>query len=285
MNVFGDSIHQGAPMIYDIQKASLTKRLSAFLFDFVLMTILVTGFMLLLSTILGYDGYSQSLQDRLISINEKHHISELEEKYKDSEEYVVDFQQYQYMLEEERAALPEEVRTAFNACLDEINKDEEAIRLYATIMNLSLVILSCSILLSYLVLEFAVPLALKNGQTIGKKIFSIALMRSDCVKISPMVLFIRTVLGKYTISTMVPALMLLMLLFGAAPIMPLAVILLILFLQVVIMITSKTNSLIHDSLASTVVVDLQSQMIFDSPEALNEYKLRLHREDAEKAEY
>lgn len=285
MNVFGDSIHQGAPMIYDIQKASLTKRLSAFLFDFVLITILVTGFMLLLSTVLGYDGYSQGLQDRLISINEKHHISELEDKYKDSKEFVVDFEQYQYMLEEERAALPEEVRNAFNACLDEINNDEEAITLYATIMNLSLVILSFSILLAYLVLEFAVPLFLKNGQTLGKKIFSIAIMRSDCVKISPMVLFIRTVLGKYTISTMVPALMLLMLLFGAAPIMPLAVILLILVLQVVIMITSKTNSLIHDSLASTVVVDLQSQMIFDSPEALNEYKLRLHREDAEKAEY
>ena len=272
-------------MIYDIQKASLTKRLSAFLFDFVLMTIFVTGFMLLLSFILGYDGYAQGLQGRLSAINEKYHIAELEEKYKDSEGFVVSYEQYQYMTEEERAVLPEEVTTAFDACLEETNNDDESIRLYATIMNLSLVILSCSILLSYLVLEFAVPLFLGNGQTLGKKIFSIALMRSDCVKISPTVLFIRTILGKYTISTMVPALMLLMLLFGAAPIMPLAVILLILLLQVVIMITSKTNSLIHDSLASTVAVDLQSQMIFDSPEALNEYKLRLHREEAEKAEY
>ena len=272
-------------MIYDIQKASLTKRLSAFLFDFVLMTIFVTGFMLLLSFILGYDGYAQGLQDRLSAINEKYHITELEEKYKDSEGFVVSYEQYQYMTEEERAVLPEEVTTAFDACLEETNNDDESIRLYATIMNLSLVILSCSILLSYLVLEFAVPLFFGNGQTLGKKIFSIALMRSDCVKISPTVLFIRTILGKYTISTMVPALMLLMLLFGAAPIMPLAIIILVLLIQVVILVTSKTNSLIHDSLASTVAVDLQSQMIYDSPEALNEYKLRLHREEAEKAEY
>ena len=110
-------------------------------------------------------------------------------------------------------------------------------------------------------------------------------MRSDCVRISTNVLFIRTILGKYTISTMVPVLMLLALFFGANPIIPLTVILLILLLQVVLLITSKTNSLIHDNLASTVVVDFQSQMIFDSPEALNEYKLRLHREEAEKAEY
>ena len=272
-------------MIYDIQKASLTKRLSAFLFDFVLMTVVVTGCMLLLSFILGYDGYADGLQDRLLYINEKHRIAELEEKYKDSEEFVVSYEQYQYMTEEERAKLPEEVTTAFNACLEETNNDEECITLYATIMNLSLIILSFSILLGYLILEFAVPLILKNGQTLGKKIFSIAIVRSDCVKISPTVLFIRTILGKYTISTMVPVYMILMLLFGAAPIMPLAIIILVLLIQVVILITSKTNSLIHDSLASTVAVDLQSQLIFDTPEALNEYKLRLHREEAEKAKY
>ena len=66
--------------------------------------------------------------------------------------------------------------------------------------------------------------------------------------------------------------------------MPMAVILLVLLLQVVLFITTKTNSFIHDSLASTVVVDFQSQMIFDSIEAKNEYILRLHAEDAEKAE-
>ena len=270
-------------MIYDIQKASLTKRLSAFLFDFVLMTMLVTGFMLMLSVMLGYDNYSHELQDRLTAIHDKYQIAQIEEKYKDSKEYNVDFEEYQYMLEEERAKLPKEVTDVFDACVNEMDNDSESIRLYAMIMSLSLTILSFSILLSYLVLEFAVPMFFKNGQTLGKKIFSIALMRSDCVRISTNVLFIRTILGKYTISTMVPVLMLLALFFGANPIMPLTVILLILLLQVVLLITSKTNSLIHDNLASTVVVDFQSQMIFDSPEALNEYKLRLHREEAEKA--
>ena len=41
---------------------------------------------------------------------------------------------------------------------------------------------------------------------------------------------------------------------------------------------------IHDKLAGTVTVDLASQMIFDSPEALLEYKKRLHAESTERKE-
>ena len=242
------------------------KRISAYLLDAILLGMVVVGFAFLLSGIVGYDSYSK----------------ELEAAYDRYEaEYGMSFD----MTAAEYEALDEQQLAIFEQASEAFSRDEEVIRVYSMLISLTVLITVFSILAGYLLLEFAVPLFFKNGQTLGKKIFSIALMRSDCVKISPTVLFIRTILGKYTISTMVPALMLLMLLFGAAPIMPLAVILLILLLQVVIMITSKTNSLIHDSLASTVAVDLQSQMIFDSPEALNEYKLRLHREEAEKAEY
>ena len=96
-----------------------------------------------------------------------------------------------------------------------------------------------------------------------------------------MILFVRAILGKYTIGTMVPILMVLALMLGAPPIMPLSVLLLVLLLQIVFLITTKTNSLIHDSLASTVVVDFQSQMIFDSLEAKNQYILRIQNEKAE----
>ena len=41
---------------------------------------------------------------------------------------------------------------------------------------------------------------------------------------------------------------------------------------------------LHDLLAQTVAVDMASQLIFDSPEDLLEYKKRLHAEDAEKRE-
>ena len=140
-------------------------------------------------------------------------------------------------------------------------------------------------LIAFVILEFIVPLLLKNGQTIGKKVFSIAVMRVDAVRITPLVLFVRSILGKYTIGTMVPLIMLLTLLFGATPLMPIAILLGVLIIQILLFIFTKTNSLIHDSLASTVVVDLQSQMIFDSVEEKTEYQLRLHNEAANKANY
>ena len=266
-------------MIYDIQKASLTKRISAFLFDFVLMTIVVTGAMLLLSMAVNYDSYSIELEEKLVQVQTDYNIPSLEAKHK------VTLGDYQYMTPEDQAKVPAEAKTAFDACIKTLNTDPEIAKLYATITNLSLIILSFSILIGYLILEFGVPLLFKNGQTLGKKIFSIAIMRKDCVAISPMVMFIRTILGKYTISTMVPIFMFMSLLFGASPIMPLAVIILVLLLQVVFLITSGTRALIHDSLASTIVVDIQSQMIFESPEALEQYKLRIHSEKANAPEF
>ena len=59
----------------------------------------------------------------------------------------------------------------------------------------------------------------------------------------------------------------------------------ILITQAVFFIMTRETTLIHDVMAQTVVVDLSSQMIFDTPEALLEYKQKLQAEKAEKAEY
>ena len=53
---------------------------------------------------------------------------------------------------------------------------------------------------------------------------------------------------------------------------------LILLLQVILMIATHTNSMIHDVLAKTVVVDMASQMIFDTEQDLVEYKKKVHEE-------
>jgi hypothetical protein len=42
-------------MIYDLQKASMGKRISAFLCDLVALCIVVAGFILMFSAIFGYD--------------------------------------------------------------------------------------------------------------------------------------------------------------------------------------------------------------------------------------
>ena len=63
------------------------------------------------------------------------------------------------------------------------------------------------------------------------------------------------------------------------------IILLILVMNLGMIIATRTRSPIHDMLANTVAIDFASQMIFDTPEALLEYKQRIHAEMAEKKEY
>ena len=56
-------------------------------------------------------------------------------------------------------------------------------------------------------------------------------------------------------------------------------------LQLALVLTSRTNTAIHDLMAATVVVDIQSQMIFDSAEELVAYKNKLHAETAARDSY
>ena len=59
----------------------------------------------------------------------------------------------------------------------------------------------------------------------------------------------------------------------------------LLIVQVVLMVKSGTNSLIHDKLADTVTVDMASQMIFATEEDLLDYKKKVAAEKAERQTY
>jgi uncharacterized RDD family membrane protein YckC len=249
-------------MIYDLQKASVLKRVSAWLLDAILLLVLACGFGMVLSSVLNFDHYSDTL-------------NACYEKYE--KEYDIDFEDYSNLTEEEQAR--------YDAADAALQKDEEAQKAYNMVIYLSLTIITCSILLSYLTLEFGVPVLFGNGQTVGKRVFGIGLMRVDGVKISVFALFVRSILGKYTIETMIPTLILMMIFLGVIGIVGPAVILVIFGVQVALVITSKTNSTIHDHMAATVAVDLASQMIFDSPEALMDYKKRVHAEKVKRETY
>ena len=84
--------------------------------------------------------------------------------------------------------------------------------------------------------------------------------------------------------TMVPVLLVLMLFFGMLG--GVGVITLGLFgiLQIVVMIVTQTNSSIHDLLSDTVVVDMASQMIFDTDEERIAYLEAQQKELAERTE-
>ena len=139
--------------------------------------------------------------------------------------------------------------------------------------------------LAVLVLEFIVPLLLGNGATVGKKVFSLGLIRTDGVKINTMQLFVRALLGKFTIETMIPLYLFLMMLWGLMGIAGTVIICGLGITQMLLYGFTRTNSLLHDLLAGTVVVDISSQRVFASTDDLIEYTKRVHAEKAERQDY
>ena len=245
--------------MYDFQKANMWKRISAALCDLIVLGIAVVGLALLLSTLLGYDGYTARLEA-------------LSDSYET--EYNVDFN----ISASDYGALTDEQKALYQTAMDAFAADSEASYVYTMIVNFTFLIITFSILIAFLLFEFFVPLLFGNGQTLGKKVFGVAVMREDCVKISPVILFARTVLGKCTVETLLPAYVLVMIYLNLIGIVGTTVIIALLIAQTVLLATTKARTPLHDKLAHTVTVDYASQMIFDSPEALMEYKQRLHAE-------
>lgn len=253
-------------MVYDLQKASMWKRISAWLFDMILLSIVAVGFAWLLSATLRFDTYSEQLDAAYAKYEAQYGVT-------------------LGMTQEAYEALPEEKQTAYMDAFQALSADSGAVYAYNMLISLSLVITSLSLLMAYLILEFFLPLRLGNGQTLGKKIFGVALMRTDGVKIAPVQLFARTVLGKYAIETMLPLLLILLIFWGSIGITGTAIITVLLIVQAVLLTVSRTNSAIHDVLSSTVAVDFASQMIFGSEADMIAYKQRIAADRARRADY
>ncbi len=249
----------------DIQKASILKRISAWILDVILLATLAVGAGWGLTSILGYDKYADEVNEKL-------------EYY--AELYGVDSD----ITKEEFDKLSDDEKALYEIANKAVSEDEDLKYLYNMMFNLTLIIVTFSILIAYLLLEFVVPLMFGNGQTVGKKVFGIGIIRCDGIKVSVFMMFVRTLLGKFTIETMIPALLLIMSYFGIIGFEGLIIIAVMIFVQLAMLIVTKDHSVIHDKFAQSTVVDLSSQMIFESVEELTAYKNKLHEEKAKSNE-
>lgn len=250
----------------DLQKASILKRISAYILDFILLVICITGIAFLLSSVLGYNQYSETVDRRKKEIALEYNVN-----------FDIELEEYNSFTEEEKAA--------FDVAKEAFEQDPEALKAWNVLINLALIIISFSVLLGYVLTEFIVPLIFGNGQTVGKKIFSLGVMRSHHVRLTPVQLFIRSILGKCTIETMFPLYIFIMIFIGSLGLVGLIVLILFAFLQLCLIIFTKNNCVIHDVFSDTVVVDLTSQMIFNSEEELLEYQKKVHAENVLKSPY
>lgn len=251
----------------DLQKASISKRLAAFMIDFFIFILICSAIASLCSLILGYGSTIDEFNK---------HFAKYEEKYE------IDTK----ISREEYDKLPIEVKQRYEAATKEFEENiEEITELYVNIATKTFLVISVSLLLTFLITEFAVPMFFKNGQTLGKKLFSIGIMRVDNIRITPFQLFVRTIVGKFIIETLTPVLFILLDFFGLLGGMGYIVVAVYVIAQAAMCIFTKNKYALHDALAVTVAVDMQTQMIFDSNEELVAYKAKLHEEETMNSPY
>ncbi len=253
-------------MQYDLQKASVLKRIAAFIFDAMMIMIAFSVLAALLSWMTGYNAYSKKYEDIRLSYEKEYGIT-------------------MDISAEEYEALPDETKARYEAADAALKEDEGALHAYGMMFNLSVLICVLGLLFSFLALELLIPAILGNGQTLGKKMFGIGVMQYNGVKLSGAALFVRAILVKYTVETMIPVLIFLSVMLSSAG--PVAVMLAasIPILQIALLATTKSRLVLHDVISSTVAVDLASQLIFPTEQDRVEYEKRIAAERAREQKY
>lgn len=253
-------------MIHDIQKAGMWKRISAALLDTVIFIVVMEALILLFSAVSGFSTYLERMDA-------------LEEKY--FTQYGIEAELTQSEYDELSAAEQEEYRIKVEAANKAYQSDPEVVEVYGKIISLSWMMVTFPILIAFLILELAIPLIFKNGQTFGKKVFGIAIMRFDGIKITPFMTFARGILGKCTFGTLVPIYLVMMFIFGMLGTVGIIACAALLIAQVIMFFVTKYHTPIHDKLAMTIAVDMTSQIIFDTPEDRDEYYKRIFAESTD----
>ena len=126
-------------------------------------------------------------------------------------------------------------------------------------------------LLSLLIFDFIIPMILKNGQTIGKKLFAIGYVSKNEIKVKPIQLFIKFLFGDFIINSV-------MLIFGIYYMfwgngyIGLLILAIVLFGNIISFALSKNRTFLSDGIANMFPIDMQEQMLFDTVEELQKAK-------------
>ncbi len=250
----------------ELQKANMWKRISAALFDLIMLAVVAIGVAWVLTVVFNYDQQSDLQLEQIRRYESQYGVT-----------FDLSAEQFEKLTEDEMATYEK----AYQAYL----QDPEVQKTNALMLNMTILIVTFALLFAYLIWELIIPLILRNGQTLGKKIFGLAVIREDGVRVTPFILAVRTVLGKYTVEVMLPVFIIIMFLFNVTGIVGVGVLLILTVGQIILVAATRARTPLHDLFSRTVVVDLASQRIFDTVEEKDAYYLRLHREMTDRADY
>ncbi len=240
--------------IYTTAYPSFTRRIGAYILDFILLLTLTAGLALLFSFIFKYDQTKSIVEEKYIEYGLK----------------VLDSETNKYVVVSDK--------NLYEAAALAFNKDPIAYNAWSLMFKKTIWILSLSVGLALLVLELIVPLFLKNGRTVGKYVFKIALITTNDLKIKFKNLFIRFLIGKLTINYLVPILVLILIFFTGGGSLYLWLILLIIGLaNIYTIFGTKRHQSVPDYIAMVFPCDFENQMFFDTIEELNAAKCEENR--------
>lgn len=224
------------------KNADLIKRFAAWILDNLLIVVLIVGCCVSMSKVVGYEQNNQALD-------------EVFAKYET--QYGVTFD----VSEEVYIAMTKAEQANYDAAYEALSTDPDALQGYGRMMGMTLIIAAVSCFLPLFVWEFLMPLCLGNGQTLGKKVFSLSVVQKNFAPISGKHLFFRSILGKYAIETMIPLFIMLLFFWGAISLATLGILLALVCAQFLCITMTKNHTAIHDLIAGTRVVDTGSLVI------------------------
>lgn len=238
--------------IYSLNKASIIKRLAAWLLDAIVVVIIAVGFMLLTSVVIGYDKQ----------------ITKLNEYYEKYDLYVEDEDGNRDFC----TLNPNNELDPCNVGWRKFGEDKDAVAQYEKVNTYSVIILSSGVVFGVMITYCILPLIFKNGKTLGKKIFSIALITDDEIRVTPRCIFIRSLFGNFLVITMIPILLIFTGMTSGGGLLYTLGALVIIIGNIGSVIFTKNHQNIPDLIAKTIPVDATCQIIVDTKEELSELK-------------
>lgn len=234
--------------IYNPTKAKLHYRIAGFILDTIVFIILLTGLLYLLSAITRYDKHSEALHNAWRDIGYEIYNEETKEYEIISE----DDPNFDYVME-----LYMDNETIAN--------EEHFINSFS--LNAPLI----SIVIALSLSEILMPLIFRNGQTIGMKCFHIGLLSNNNIAVKPMQVFIRGLLGKIVVLTLIPFMGIFYAFFNVSGGFLGTIIFLIVTIgNIILLCASKKHIGFQDLLASVYPVDASQTIFYKTEKELQE---------------
>ena len=232
-------------MKYRLQKAPLGKRLAAFVFDFTVWALLAVLCSTLVNAFIKFDAYYDQMNNVYAQYGEQYGVN-----------VTMTEEEYNAMTQEEIDAM----NVAYETMQEAVLADENVVNMYATFVQKLIILVAVSLLTATIVLEFAIPLALGNGQTLGKKLVNIGVAHKNGDKVTSREMFMRTFFGKFSVEIIIPAFIVMMVWFGVAGLGGIAILLGIAGTQAMLVLATPQRRAFHDMVSSTYVVQLNERV-------------------------